>query len=250
MAGDWIKWAKGLARKPEVVQIAIRLGLSRHAVAGLLMEVWEWADENVVLNLSGSEPDDCPGCVPFEGTPEQLISALTGVTGLADAMTAAGWLRCRSGSLVFPNFNRHNGNTAKSRALDSSRKQRNDLGLSLLPPAALLDDHARLTALCQSLAERCAGQNELLSQRAESTPPWGKTDGKAIRKQRNDLGLSLLPPAEHLGVSVVTLSKWERSEGPGPTKDQRAILARFYQELAEYPATCLDFDTNEEKQSS
>jgi hypothetical protein len=32
----------------------------------------------------------------------------------------------------------------------------------------LLGDHARLTALCQSLAERCAAQSELLSQRAES----------------------------------------------------------------------------------
>jgi hypothetical protein len=31
----------------------------------------------------------------------------------------------------------------------------------------LLDDHARLTALVQSLSERCAGQSELLTQQAE-----------------------------------------------------------------------------------
>lgn len=71
-------------------------------------------------------------------------------------------------------------------------------------------------------------------------PPWSKADGRAIRKQRTDLGLTLLPPAEHLGVSIVTLSKWERAEGPGPTSDQQAILARFYEELAADPAACLD----------
>lgn len=32
---------------------------------------------------------------------------------------------------------------------------------------ALLDDHARLTALVQSLAERCTRQSEMLSQHAE-----------------------------------------------------------------------------------
>lgn len=49
MAGDWLKWTKGLARKPEVLHIAAQLGRSRHEVASVLMELWEWADDNAQI---------------------------------------------------------------------------------------------------------------------------------------------------------------------------------------------------------
>lgn len=132
MAGDWIKWQKGLTRKPEVIQIAARLGLSRHAVAGLLMEVWEWADDNVQIeeSPSGSCPvsvrdvsESAPGFVRLGDSPAALFDATFAVSGLADAMAAVGWMIVRSGSLVFPKFGRHNGKSAKARALDASRKR-------------------------------------------------------------------------------------------------------------------------------
>jgi hypothetical protein len=123
MAGDWIKWTKGLTRKPEVIQMAHRLGRSRHETAAVLMEVWEWADDNAVLEVSGSEPDTCPGLVRLGDQSGQLLDAISGVAGLADAMTAVGWLTIRNGSLAFPNFGRHNGKSAKARALDSVRKR-------------------------------------------------------------------------------------------------------------------------------
>lgn len=125
MAAEWIKWSKGLARKPEVMQIAHRLGVSRHAAAGILMEVWEWADDNVIIDdgASGFDPDNCPGSVRLGEQSLSLFDATFGVSGLADAMTAVGWIVIRSGSLVFPNFARHNGKSAKARALDSARKR-------------------------------------------------------------------------------------------------------------------------------
>jgi hypothetical protein len=125
MAAEWIKWTKGLARKPEVLQIASRLGVSRHAAVGILMEVWEWADDNVVIDdsASGFDPDNCPGSVRLGDQSASLFDATFGVPGLADAMTAVGWIAIRSGSLVFPNFARHNGKSAKARALDSARKR-------------------------------------------------------------------------------------------------------------------------------
>lgn len=125
MAGDWIKWTKGLTRKPEVIQVAHRLKISRHAAAGLLMEVWEWADDNVLIDetVSGFDPDNCPGIVRLGDQPEQLFDATFDVAGLADALTAVGWIAIRSGSLTFPNFARHNGKSAKARALDSARKR-------------------------------------------------------------------------------------------------------------------------------
>jgi hypothetical protein len=125
MAGDWLKWSCGFARKPEVMMIATRLGRTRHEVAGILMEVFEWADANVVIDsgASGFDPDACPGVVQLGEQSKQLLDAIAGVSGLADAMTAVGWLQARSGSLVFPNFGRHNGKSAKARALDSARKR-------------------------------------------------------------------------------------------------------------------------------
>jgi hypothetical protein len=187
MAGDWIKWSKGLARKPEVVQIAIRLGMTRHAVAGLLMEVWEWADDNV-SNLSGSEPDDCPGTVPFSGLPEQLFVALTGVAGLADAMTAVGWISTRNGSLVFPNFGRHNGKSAKTRALDSSRKQRTRSLSASRPPgvpnmSAACPDPNRTNAGPEKRREekrREEGREEVASDPAPPKPKPAKVPAESV----------------------------------------------------------------------
>lgn len=122
---SWIKWVHGLAKKPEVMQIAFRLGRSRHEAAGILMELWEWADENVMVDetASGFDPDDCPGSVRLGEQSLQLLDATIGVAGLADALAAVGWIQVRSGSIVFPNFGRHNGKSAKARALDSARKR-------------------------------------------------------------------------------------------------------------------------------
>jgi hypothetical protein len=42
----------------------------------------------------------------------------------AEAMKKAGWLAVKNGSLVFPNFDRHNGSTAKTRACGNNRVKR------------------------------------------------------------------------------------------------------------------------------
>lgn len=124
MAGDWIKWVKGLAKRPEVLHMAHLLGKSRHEVAGLLCEFWEWADENVdVPILSASEADACPGYVRLPSASSTLVDSLSGADGFAEAMTAVGWLIVRDGALVFPKFGRHNGKSAKRRALDAERKR-------------------------------------------------------------------------------------------------------------------------------
>ena len=111
MAGDWIKWTKGLSRKREVVAISARLGVSRYEVAARLMDVWEWADENTadgdVASVTKSFLDD-----------------IAGVTGFSDAMTSVGWLLDSGDGLHFPNFQRHNGQSAKQRALTADRMRK------------------------------------------------------------------------------------------------------------------------------
>jgi hypothetical protein len=122
MAGDWIKWVKGLARRPEVLQMAFALGKTRHEVAGLLMEFWEWADDNVVVETTSA---NSPGFVRIASASLALVDSIIGVAGFAESMSSVGWLHVRSGSLEFPKYGRHNGNSAKRRGLDVDRKRSN-----------------------------------------------------------------------------------------------------------------------------
>ncbi len=108
---QWVKWTKGLTRKREVVAIAAALGIGRHETAARLMEVWEWADDNTT------------GChVP--SVTQTFLDEIAGVTGFAAAMVSVGWLSVSADGLTFPNFERHNGDTAKSRALAAERKRK------------------------------------------------------------------------------------------------------------------------------
>lgn len=119
MAGDWIKWQRGLSRKPEVLRMSAKLQRSRHEIAALLMEVWEWTDEQV------ADPDeDGNAIVRIEsGQARAFIDHLTGLLGFADAMSAEKWIEFRSAHVAFPNWGRHNGKSAKRRALDAERKR-------------------------------------------------------------------------------------------------------------------------------
>jgi hypothetical protein len=125
MAGDWIKWSKGLSTRREVVVLASRLNRDRHEIAGRLMVMWEWLDDNV----SDAEIDEQTNNVSLYvgDKPFEFLDALLGLPGFADALASdeVRWLTARSaGRLTFPNFGRHNGTTAKTRALESRKKQR------------------------------------------------------------------------------------------------------------------------------
>lgn len=121
MAGDWLKWEKGLTDKVEVMQMASSLGVDRYSIAGRLMKVWEWADTVV-----GPDDVDADGHAYVTLTPSQFpfLDEIAGLPGFARSMADVGWLKDRNGRLVLPNFGRHNGETAKSRAQAQKRKQR------------------------------------------------------------------------------------------------------------------------------
>lgn len=110
MAGDWIKIEHSLPAKPEVFAIAARVGQNRAEVVGRLILVWSWMDEitdsGTGLRIASNDIDD------IAGTP-----------GFAEAMREAGWLTGRDLSLQVPNFQRHNGTSAKARALESEAKR-------------------------------------------------------------------------------------------------------------------------------
>jgi hypothetical protein len=112
MAGDWIAWNKGLSRKPEVLAIARRTRRDRREVACILMELWEWADEQTTDGrIPGVGLADLADLIP--GTTEKFWATVE----------AAGWLIVKGNVIVIPNFCRWLGHSAKSRLQDTRRKQ-------------------------------------------------------------------------------------------------------------------------------
>ena len=114
MAFDWIKMRSNIDHDWRVVRMAELLGLPELHVVGCLWKVWSWADQNTV--------DGNAICVT-----DVTLERYTGVTGFAYAMREVGWLKGENGALCLPNFEEHNGQTAKKRAQTQVRvaKHRN-----------------------------------------------------------------------------------------------------------------------------
>lgn len=109
MSGSWIKVEHTTPDKPEVIRMASRLAVSVDEVFGKLVRLWMWADQH---SMDGKD-------LPIT---EAIIDERMKHVGFAQAMREAGWLTGADWSLTFPDFDRHNGITAKKRALDSRRK--------------------------------------------------------------------------------------------------------------------------------
>lgn len=108
MAGDWLKFEKSTSDKPEVWAMADALSIDPDAVVGKLLRVWSWFDEQ-------SEEGNAPS------VSKSLLDRRVGVTGFCDSMVSCGWMQEEGGEVVLPNFDRHNGQTAKNRALTAKR---------------------------------------------------------------------------------------------------------------------------------
>lgn len=104
----WIKFDTDTSDKPEVWQIANDLGVDSDAVVGKLLRVWAWFDDHT---LDGNAP-----CVT-----KKLLDRAVGVAGFCDAMVASGWMLDDGATISLSNFDRHNGKTAKDRALTAIR---------------------------------------------------------------------------------------------------------------------------------
>jgi hypothetical protein len=108
VAGDWLKMSVNLPDKPEVWQIAGMLGIDADSVVGKLLRVWAWFDAH-------TEDGNAVGVT------YPLVDRVAGVTGFAEAMAFAGWLHQSGSVMTIPHFERHNGKTAKNRALTNER---------------------------------------------------------------------------------------------------------------------------------
>jgi len=111
MAGDWIKMRVDLADDPSVIGIAVALDCSEFEVVGMLHRFWSWADAQSVNGHATS-------------VTKEWIDRYVQRTGFAEALGKAGWLKEEKGGISIPNFDRHNGQSAKKRVLDAQRQRK------------------------------------------------------------------------------------------------------------------------------
>lgn len=110
MAGDWIKIRADLYEDQDVLHMSDILGTDDATTVGLLVRFWSWADKQTI-----------------DGTgiklTERRIDSLVSRPGFSAAMRQVGWLEGEDGNLQLPNFERHNGSSAKARALEAEAKR-------------------------------------------------------------------------------------------------------------------------------
>lgn len=111
MAGDWIKMRMDLAADPAVIGIAAALGCSENEVVGMLHRFWSWANAQSRDGHASS-------------VTKNWIDRYVQHDGFADQLEKVGWLIVENGGISIPNFGRHNGKSAKKRALEQERQQK------------------------------------------------------------------------------------------------------------------------------
>jgi hypothetical protein len=107
VAGDWIKLRTDLQDDQEVLRLSAMLQLDRFSIVGRLAALWAWADKHTINGNAHVTP--------------LLLDDIVSHKGFADAMTVVGWLEVTEKGVRFPKFDRHNGKSAKKRALTARR---------------------------------------------------------------------------------------------------------------------------------
>lgn len=116
MAGDWLKMETSTPEKAEVLAITARMGWDdSDLTVGKLFRLWRWFDQHTI---DGNAVRVTPA----------LLDRIVGVTGFCEAVQEVGWLAITDSGVMLPKFDRHNGDTAKSRSLTAKRVQKHKSG--------------------------------------------------------------------------------------------------------------------------
>lgn len=112
MAKDWIKMRMDLSSHPKVVRILSATKSDKFQVVGGLHAVWSVFDIH-------SEHGALHGYTP------ETMDHVIGWKGFSEAMIKVGWLAYDGAeTLTMPDFDTHNGNSAKRRADETERKRK------------------------------------------------------------------------------------------------------------------------------
>lgn len=112
MAGDWLKVEESTPDKPEIAVLARKLGVSQGDAFLEWFRVYRWAGRA------------CPGFVPNLSLADlNMLSGARAGTCEALASGEIAWLHLGSGGITFEKWDRHNGKSAKARALEAEKKR-------------------------------------------------------------------------------------------------------------------------------
>lgn len=115
MAGDWIKMTMALQSHPKVVRILSATQSDKFRVIGGLHAVWSIFDQH---SVDGE----------LHGYTFATMDHVIGWQGFSGAMADVGWLVATTAqTLTMPDFDTHNGASAKRRAEESERKRKGRL---------------------------------------------------------------------------------------------------------------------------
>ncbi len=211
MAGDWIKMTVGLPDKPEVWRIAGLVGIDPDSVVGKLLRVWVWFDAN-------TEDGNAVGVTHL------LIDRIANVIGFAEAMSTCGWLEQRGNVLTLPNFSRHNGKTAKNRALTNDRvaKARKMQRLSNAESNAESNDECNAECVTKSVTREEKIVNPPIAPKkpgamdVEKTPGfvsfWAAYPRKVSKPQAINAWRKLNPDEVVLAAILSAIERYSRSD--------------------------------------
>lgn len=110
MAGDWIKLRVDLATDPAVIRVSEALGVTEFEVVGMLHHFWSWADAQ---SRDGHA----------DGVTKKWVDRYVHCEGFAEMLEHVGWLKEEDWGISIPNFDRHNGASAKARGLAKDRQK-------------------------------------------------------------------------------------------------------------------------------
>ena len=108
---SWIKIDTTLVNKPKVVTAAIMLKMKREEMLGYIVKFWCLTD---ALTEDGMLP----------GYTKVAVDDLVGLKGFAKALESVGWLEFSKSGCKITKFDKHNGSSAKKRAMHASQMSR------------------------------------------------------------------------------------------------------------------------------
>lgn len=148
MAVPWIKMRKDLHGDPAVIAIASATGLDADSVVGKLHRLWSWADSHTTNGIAN-------------GVSAEWVDTLVSCQTFAKSMTKVGWLALTKRGLSIPNFERHNGETAKQRALTQIRmkkKRDGDIVTEASPDKTRQDKTRQESLIASNIAPTSNGE--------------------------------------------------------------------------------------------
>ena len=122
----WIKIDVDTPNKPAIVRLANDCGCTRGDAFLAFFRLYSWLDEQTADGVLYADPEE--------------VDAVARLQGAASSLANSGWLTfAQDGRLTVSNWQEHNGQSAKRRAMDAVRKamKREELRKAGLPVSPL-----------------------------------------------------------------------------------------------------------------